>query len=103
MGGLHHLYPPGYVAECILRPSTPLFRNRDELGVKIRFESGVYDSILSPIEFNCELRPAMIECASIDGSDFESARSDLRDAVVSWRARFSENRSQGDSLASASA
>jgi hypothetical protein len=81
---VHHLPPPRYVSECDLRPGSPIFQIRHELGCSISFTHGSWDAVLPAKDHNCELRPSMVRWRTSD-RELAHARDELEVAINEWR------------------
>jgi len=85
-----HLPPPRYISDCDLRPGSPLYRNRAELGISISFAGSAFEPILPATDHNCELRPSTVDIPSLQGDEIRAQRRLLERTVQSWQAAYAE-------------
>ena len=83
----NHLPPPRYLSDCDLRPGSPIYRRRQELGANIRFVGRAFDKVLPDSDHNCELRPSRVTWEVLNRDDLRAARAELEQAVTEWQSQ----------------
>ncbi|MEQ6204813.1 radical SAM protein [Sulfitobacter sp. HNIBRBA2951] len=83
--GNAHLPPPRYISECDIRPGSPLFRDRERLGISISFQGSAFERVLPKADHNCELRPSKVTVQSLQTPEIKKQRRLLEIAVNDWR------------------
>jgi radical SAM superfamily enzyme YgiQ (UPF0313 family) len=76
---------PKYLTECELRPGSPLWTERAELGLRVEFPWRVFDAVLPPEEHNCALLPCRVLGMPQEEPGYAATRAKIVEELLAWQ------------------
>jgi hypothetical protein len=76
---------PKYLTECELRPGSPLWTEREVLGLAVVFPWRVFDAVLPPEEHNSALIPCRVLGMPQETPEYAVARTAIVDELLAWQ------------------
>jgi radical SAM superfamily enzyme YgiQ (UPF0313 family) len=76
---------PKYLTECELRPGSPLWDERAELGLTVEFPWRMFDPVLPPEDHSSALIPCRVRGMPAERTDYQADRRVLLRELAQWQ------------------